>query len=203
MARRRSRNSGWCATVVWVSGSPLDRRPWTSRRWHSGSRARRRLIDDCDHRLREHLRALPAPAENVQTLAEILSEDLATWPENAWLVLDDYHEVTPEPKAEDFIEALVALSPVQLLIASRVRPRWVASKGVLYGDVLEVTQSALAMSASEAAAVLVDRSAPSATGLVALAQRLAGGDWSCERVVRRDRPETRPGAGVALPILRG
>ncbi len=112
-----------------------------SPRWRSESHERAtKLIDDCDHRLREHLRALPAPAENVQTLAEILSEDLAAWPENAWLVLDDYHEVTPEPKAEDFIEALVALSPVQFLIASRVRPRWVASKDIMYGDVLEVSQ---------------------------------------------------------------
>ncbi len=134
------------------------------------ARAATKLIDDCDHRLREHLRALPAPAENVQTLAEILSEDLAAWPENAWLVLDDYHEVTPEPKAEDFIEALVALSPVQFLIASRVRPRWVASKEVLYGEVLEITQSALTMNAHEAAAVLVDRTGPSTTGLVALAK---------------------------------
>ena len=92
------------------------------------ARAATAIIDDADHRLREHLRALPAPAENVQTLAEILSEDLAAWPANAWLVLDDYHEITPEPKAEDFVEALVALSPVQFLIASRVRPRWVASK---------------------------------------------------------------------------
>src|SRR5262249_13249842 len=104
------------------------------------ARAATALIEDSDHRLREHLRALPAPAENVQTLAEILSEDLAAWPANAWLVLDDYHEITPEPKAEDFIEALVALSPVQFLIASRVRPRWVASKHVLYGDVLELNQ---------------------------------------------------------------
>ena len=78
------------------------------------ARAATAIIDDADHRLREHLRALPAPAENVQTLAEILSEDLAAWPANAWLVLDDYHEITPEPKAEDFVEALVALSPVQV-----------------------------------------------------------------------------------------
>ena len=134
------------------------------------ARAATKLIDDSDHRLREHLRALPAPAENVQTLAEILSEDLAAWPENAWLVLDDYHEVTPEPKAEDFIEALVALSPVQFLIASRVRPRWVASKEVLYGDVLEITQSALTMDANEAAAVLVDRTGAATIGLVALAK---------------------------------
>ena len=31
-----------------------------------------------------------------------------------------------------------AVSPVQFLIASRVRPRWVASKRVMYGDVLEI-----------------------------------------------------------------
>jgi DNA-binding NarL/FixJ family response regulator len=134
------------------------------------ARAATALIDDSDHRLREHLRALPAPAENVQTLAEILSEDLSGWPANAWLVLDDYHEITPEPKAEDFIEALVALSPVQFLIASRVRPRWVASKRVLYGEVLELTQPALAMDSDEASDVLADRSASSAAGLTALAQ---------------------------------
>ena len=123
------------------------------------ARAATAIIDDADHRLREHLRALPAPAENVQTLAEILSEDLAAWPANAWLVLDDYHEITPEPKAEDFVETLVALSPIQFLIASRVRPCWVASKRVMYGDVLELSQTALAMDSEEAADVLAGRTA--------------------------------------------
>ncbi len=87
------------------------------------------IIDGCDHRLREHMRALPAPAENVETLAEILGEDLADWPATAWLVLDDYHEVAQEPRAEDFVGALVAVSPVQFLIASRVRPAWVTYEG--------------------------------------------------------------------------
>jgi LuxR family transcriptional regulator, maltose regulon positive regulatory protein len=133
------------------------------------ARASTALIDDCDHRLREHLRALPAPAENIQTLAEILSEDLADWPANAWLVLDDYHEITPEPRAEDFIQALVALSPVQVLIASRVRPRWIATKEILYGDALELTQAALAMNASEATDVLSERPVSTGAGLVSLA----------------------------------
>jgi ATP/maltotriose-dependent transcriptional regulator MalT len=128
------------------------------------------VIEGCDHRLREHLRALPAPAENVQTLAEILSEDLAGWPQDTWLVLDDYHEVAPEPKAEDFVDALVALSSIQVLIASRVRPRWIATKSVLYGEVLELTQAALAMNNDEAADVLLGRPSPSTTGLVALAE---------------------------------
>ena len=51
------------------------------------------IVPDCDARLRTHLRALPAPAENVQTLAEILGEDLGKWPADAWLVIDDYHEI--------------------------------------------------------------------------------------------------------------
>ncbi len=133
------------------------------------ARAATGLIEDADHRLREHLRAVPAPAENVRTLAEILSEDLAEWPRNAWLVLDDYHEITPEPKAEAFIEALVALSPVQFLIASRLRPSWVASKHVVYGTIFELGQRLLAMDDEEAASVLVDRTERSRVGLLTLA----------------------------------
>jgi len=127
------------------------------------------LVEGCDARLREHLRALPAPAENVETLAEILGEDLEAWPAEAWLVIDDYHEVAAEPKAERFVASLVAASPIQLLIASRQRPAWVSAKKILYGDVLELNQTALAMDSHEAADVLVDRSAPSASGLVSLA----------------------------------
>ena len=127
------------------------------------------IVADCDVRLREHMRALPAPAENVETLAEILGEDLAEWPSNAWLVIDEYHEVAQEPRAEDFVAALVSVSPVQFLIASRVRPSWVSTKELMYGDVLEVNQAALAMDNAEAADVLVDRTAHSASGLVSLA----------------------------------
>jgi ATP/maltotriose-dependent transcriptional regulator MalT len=127
------------------------------------------IVEGCDHRLREHMRALPAPAENVETLAEILGEDLAEWPESAWLVLDDYHEVAQEPHAEDFVAALVAESPVRFLIASRVRPSWVSTKDLMYGKILELSQTVLAMDDREAADVLVDRSARSASGLVSLA----------------------------------
>ena len=127
------------------------------------------VIPECDVRLRTHMRALPAPAENVQTLAEILGEDLAEWPSDAWLVIDDYHEIAQEPKAEDFIDALVAVSPVQFLIASRVRPSWVTTKHRLYGEALEVNQAALAMDTREAADVLVERGEDAASGLATLA----------------------------------
>ncbi len=67
-----------------------------------------------------------------------------------------------------FVAALVSASPVQFLIASRVRPSWVTTKHRLYGEVLEVNQTALAMDKREAADVSRAKR-PSASGLVALA----------------------------------
>jgi len=127
------------------------------------------LVPGCDLRLREHLRAVPAPAENVETLAEILGEDLAAWPTGGWLVVDEYHEIAGAPGAERFVASLLKASPAQLLVATRQRPSWVTTRALLYGEVLELNQAVLAMDASEAAEVLGTRTARSASGLVALA----------------------------------
>jgi LuxR family maltose regulon positive regulatory protein len=133
------------------------------------ARAATEIVPECDLRLREHLRALPAPAEHVDVLAELLGEDLQGWPTDAWLVLDDYQEVAGSEDAEKFIEELVAASPIQLLIASRQRPSWITTRRILYGEILELNQTELAMDGHEAAEVLTERNAASASGLVALA----------------------------------
>ena len=133
------------------------------------ARASADIVPDCDARLREHLRALPAPAENVVVLAEILGEDLSAWPTDAWFVLDDYQELAAAEDAERFVAALVEESPIQLLIATRQRPSWASARRILYGEVLELNQAALAMNPDEAADVLAERSGRSASGLVALA----------------------------------
>ena len=127
------------------------------------------IVADCDVRLREHLRAVPSSADNSDLLAEILGEDFREWPADAWVVIDDYHEIARGAEAERFVSALVASSPVQVLIASRVRPSWVTTRGMLYGEVLELNQTALAMDATEAAEVLAEGSTQSASGLVAVA----------------------------------
>src|SRR5918996_924830 len=133
------------------------------------ARAATEVVPECDARLREHLRALPAPAEHVDVLAELLGEDLESWPQDAWLVLDDYQEIGATDDAERFVEELMASSPVQLLIASRQRPSWITARRILYGEILELNQTELAMDGHEAAEVLTERNAASASGLVALA----------------------------------
>ena len=133
------------------------------------ARASTGLVPCCDERLREHLRALPAPAENVDVLAEILGEDLAHWPADAWLVVDEYEEIVGAEDAERFVEALIAASPIQLVVTSRLRPGWSTEKAILYGDIAEIGQDELAMDDREAAEVLAGRSAPSTSGLLAVA----------------------------------
>ncbi|MGI8479877.1 MAG: hypothetical protein ACR2M2_08490, partial [Gaiellaceae bacterium] len=133
------------------------------------ARASTDLVNDCDERLREHLRALSGSTAKVDVLAEILGEDLADWPSDGWLVIDDYQEIAGAQEAEQLVAALVAAAPVQLLIGSRQRPSWVTARRILYDEVLELNQTTLAMDAHEASEVLAGRSPPSASGLVAVA----------------------------------
>jgi ATP/maltotriose-dependent transcriptional regulator MalT len=133
------------------------------------ARSSSELVPGCDERLREHLRAVPNPGEHVEVLAEILGEELAEWSPGDWLVFDEYQELAAASEAEQFVAELISACPVQLLVASRQRPAWASGRSILYGEILELNQTALAMDSREAAEVLADRSIPSASGLVALA----------------------------------
>jgi len=133
------------------------------------ARASSELVSGCDERLREHLRALSGSTVKVDVLAEILAEDLAGWPSDGWLVVDDYHEIVGADDAERLVSALVAGGPLQLLVASRQRPSWVTARAILYEEVLELNQTSLAMDPGEASEVLAGRSSHSASGLVAVA----------------------------------
>ncbi|HXF98658.1 MAG TPA: LuxR C-terminal-related transcriptional regulator [Gaiellaceae bacterium] len=132
------------------------------------ARASTVLVPGCDERLREHLRAVPDAGSRYEVLADLLGEDLRRWPAEGWLVLDEYQEVAGARDAELFVAALVASSPVQMIIASRQRPSWVTSRDLLYGEVLELNQTVLAMDAVEAAEVMGTDDVEAASGIVAL-----------------------------------
>jgi LuxR family maltose regulon positive regulatory protein len=161
-------------------------RQWLARRqrgWYRGSpaaadvaalavglaRSADAIVPDAGRRMGERLRATGTPEQDVEPLAELLAEDLAEWPQDAWLAFDDYQFATESPFAEEFVERILALCPLKLFLTSRKRPSWATSRRILYGDIYEIGRSLLAMSQEEAEQVLADRLGSQAIGLVALA----------------------------------
>ena len=113
------------------------------------------IVPGAGDRMRQRLRATDRPEEDASILAEMLAEDLAEWPEDAWLVIDDYHFAMESPASELFAANLLTpLTSVQLLITSRRRPRWSTARRRVYGEVFELGRDSLAMTAEEAHEVL-------------------------------------------------
>ena len=127
------------------------------------------IIPDAGRRMGERLRATGTPEKDVEPLAELLAEDLAEWPDDAWLAFDDYQFAMESPFAEEFVERILALCPLKLFLTSRKRPSWATSRRILYGDIYEMGRSLLAMSQEEAEA------GPRRT--VAAARREASSRW--------------------------
>ena len=127
------------------------------------------ILPGCDRRLCERLNATMDPAGELSVLVDLLSEDLAGWPEDAWIAIDDYQHIGESATAEAFVEGIIQQSPVQVLISTRDRPRWVSTRSVLYGDVLEIGQSMLAMTEEEVDDLLAGVRDEMSSGLLALA----------------------------------
>jgi LuxR family transcriptional regulator, maltose regulon positive regulatory protein len=119
-------------------------------------------------RMRQRLRATDRPEEDAQILAEMLAEDLAEWPEDAWLAIDDYHFASGSAACEIFLEEVSSAPSLRLFVVSRRRPRWATARRRIYGDVQELNSAALAMSDNEALDVL-EPSGIDAAGLLELA----------------------------------
>ena len=127
------------------------------------------ILPGSDHRLCERLNATPDPADELDVLVDLLSQDMADWPDDAWIIVDDYHLLKESATAEAFVEGIVQQSPVQVLIATRERPSWISTRSVLYGEVLEIGQSMLAMSEDEVDDLLAGTHEEMSSGLLALA----------------------------------
>jgi len=72
----------------------------------------------------------------------------------SWLLVDDYHEISSAPAAEELAETLEQQLRGRLLVATRVRPMWTSGRRVVYGEILEVTRSDLAMTDAEVTEVV-------------------------------------------------
>jgi LuxR family maltose regulon positive regulatory protein len=127
-----------------------------------------KIIPGAGDRLLEHIRVSARHALEVATLVDMLVEDVSTWPDDAWLVVDDYQRLSAAADSEALIDELISRSSIRMVITSRLRPNWATARRILYGELCEVPRSALAMNRDEVIEVIpeVEGEAP---GLVALA----------------------------------
>ena len=114
------------------------------------------IVPGAGERMRQRLRATDRPDEDARILAEMLAEDLAAWPEDAWLVIDDYQFAMDSPACEEFVESLCLAKTLRVFITTRRRPRWATARRRLYGELEEINRDLLAMSGEETATVLED-----------------------------------------------
>jgi ATP/maltotriose-dependent transcriptional regulator MalT len=128
------------------------------------------LAPQAPRRLTDRLSPFEDPRSHVLELGELVAAELAKWPSNAWLAIDDYHLMMDSEAASAFFTAFQAATSTPMLLTSRRRPEWASARRLLYGEIYELGQAALAMTEAEAHRVLGDVSVASAGGLVALAQ---------------------------------
>ena len=105
-------------------------------------------------RLRQRLSVTDAPERDARVLAELLAADLHSWPDDSWLIIDDYHLASGSVAVEDFVDWLLALSKIRLLILSRRIPVWATARRELHGEVNHITRDQLAFTPRECQLVL-------------------------------------------------
>jgi LuxR family transcriptional regulator, maltose regulon positive regulatory protein len=94
--------------------------------------------------------AVSSPQADVQTLAELFLDASPPWPDDVWLIVDDYQAISGSSGAEAFLKELIAVLSAQVLITTRARPAWIVPRQIVYGEVLEIDRTLLAMTDDEA-----------------------------------------------------
>jgi LuxR family maltose regulon positive regulatory protein len=110
------------------------------------------IVPNAGDRMRQRLRATDRPDEDAGVLAEMLVEDLTSWPD-AWLAIDDYQFAMKSPAAEEFLRRL-SEAQIRMLVTSRRRPPWATARRRVYGELAEIDRTMLAMTDEEALLLL-------------------------------------------------
>ena len=128
------------------------------------------IVPGSGERVRQRLRVGDATERLARPLAELLAEDLESWPEHGIVVLDDYHLMAESSPVEDFLDWLLMLAPLRVLVTTRRRPSWATARRFLYDEAVELGRDQLAMTDDEATRVLSGRSTESIRALVRQAE---------------------------------
>ena len=145
----------WVKTVgrsIWLSCTPEHRDVVT----FANDMAERleSLVSAAPRAVREYIKAQSTPQRSSRRIGGILAEQLKA-ANIQWVVIDDYHEVISAPEVEQLIDVLRREAVGRLIVASRLRPNWVTSRRILYGEIGEITRDMLAMTTEESTACSV------------------------------------------------
>jgi LuxR family transcriptional regulator, maltose regulon positive regulatory protein len=113
------------------------------------SRAAGEIVPGAGKRMRARIRAVGHAEEDVDLLAELFAEDIQNWPEDGWLVIDDYQFAMDSAASERFVDHLTQQTTIGILVTSRRRPKWASARRILYGEIQEVDRQQLAMNEAE------------------------------------------------------
>ncbi|MBA2475854.1 MAG: hypothetical protein H0V40_07875, partial [Actinobacteria bacterium] len=127
------------------------------------------IVPGAGARVHRLLSATHSAEDDVDSLAQLLVEDLRDWPSGAWLVFDDYHFLSGHVPAERFVEHLVSSMPLRVMLTSRTRPSWSSARRLIYGEATQLGGPLLAMDSQEAAQLLADKPQAEVSALVAMA----------------------------------
>lgn len=108
----------------------------------------------------EYLRGQANPQRAARDVGKALAKQ-ADKSRVQWIVLDDYHELKDNSASEEIVLEVLAHSRSRLLVASRSKPPWASSRGVVHGEEFEIGLADLAMTAAESRA-MIGRSADDA-----------------------------------------
>jgi ATP/maltotriose-dependent transcriptional regulator MalT len=99
--------------------------------------------------LRAHLRGFDLQELQISALEQVFARDLVHWPDDAVIVIDDFHLAMESKASDTFLGYLAKHSPVRMLIATRSRPCWATARDLVYGRMLELNRADLTMTDSE------------------------------------------------------
>ena len=74
------------------------------------------IVPDAGKRMRQRIRTVGHPEEDVDVLAKLFAEDVQEWPSNAWLGIDDYHFAMDSAASERLVELLTNETPIQMVL---------------------------------------------------------------------------------------
>ena len=111
------------------------------------------VSSDPQNELVERVRILAAGGEPPRTLARTIAAAIP--PEAAWtLVVDDYHHAAHVKATDGFLRDLLTFTAFRIVLASRIRPIWITSRMVVYGEAQVLKTHDLAFTDAEVRCVL-------------------------------------------------